>query len=115
MRPVRQLASVHKKKTAEATSSAVEASTQDDETALSHAAVEPAPETVSASENSAVSRERRTSSYQMLLISRLPLRPTAKYRLGLRLMVSPMPAMTQRRLMLLIWFLFLGLVLLRFR
>ena len=38
-----------------------------------------------------------------------------KYQPDLRLMVSPMPAMTQRTLMLLIWFLFLGLVLLRFR
>ena len=45
------------KKTEEATSSAVEASTQDDETAVNHAAVEPAPETVSVSEKSVVSRE----------------------------------------------------------
>ena len=45
------------KKTAEAASSAVDASTQDDETALNHAAVEPAPETVSVSEKSVVSRE----------------------------------------------------------
>ena len=45
------------KKTEEATSSTVEASTQDDETALNHAAVEPAPETVSVSEKSVVSRE----------------------------------------------------------
>ena len=45
------------KKTEEVTSSAVEASTQDDETAVNHAAVEPAPEMVSVSEKSAVSRE----------------------------------------------------------